>query len=190
MSPGSLGRGLPLRGAGLRHSWVWSPPPHTHTLSISLQRAPGQPAALASAAPPSNLITSKAWSKAAFLVGGAEGRRGTARTKRSFVLGWESPESHSQGGNQKGEGRNPEKAPKSWSAGRIGLGWFSQSGDGQEAGPWIPQILLTETFGIGEAAPGSALPAVSAHFLSQPRGEAEFLPAPHFLSSAYLHPRR
>lgn len=102
------------------------------------------------------------------------------------MLGWESPVSHSQSG--KGEGRNPEKAPKSWSAGCTGLRWFSQSRDGQEAGPWIPKILFTESSGVGEAVPGSALSAVSAHFLTQPRGEAEFLPAPHFLSEASLHP--
>lgn len=82
-----------------------------------------------------------------------------------------------------------EKASKSRSAGRAGLGWLSRSGDGQEAGLWIPKILLTELSGAGETAPGSVPPAVSAHFPRQPRGEASFLPASRFPSAASSHPR-
>lgn len=37
---------------------------------------------------------------------------------------------------------------------------------------WIPKILLTEPSGAGEAAPGSTLSAVSAHFSSQTLEEA------------------
>lgn len=100
---------------------------------------------------------------------------------------WDSPESHSHGWNRMGRDRgDPEKWAKS--AGRARLVWLRQSGRGQEAGFWIPEIL-TELSGAGEAAPGSAPPAGSAHFPRQPRGEAAFLPAPRFLSAASSHPR-
>lgn len=86
-------------------------------------------------------------------------------------------------------GENLKKASKSRSAGRAGLRWLSRSGDGQEAGLWIPKLLLTELSGAGETAPGSAPPAVSAHFPRHPRGEAAFLPASRVPSAAPSHPR-
>lgn len=67
----------------------------------------------------------------------------------------------------------------------------AQSGNRQEAGPWIPQILLTDLSGTEVAAPGSAPPpprSVQAHCPSLPRGEAAFLPAPPFPSAASSHP--
>lgn len=85
-------------------------------------------------------------------------------------------------------GEEPREGAKCWSSGCSAL-LAQPEPSGQEAKPWIPQILIAEPSGAEEAAPGSTLSTVSAHFSSQTLGEAYGNSCPLSSFSTFSPPR-